>query len=846
MKKFIRLLFSMAVCACLLMASCKKEHTHEFSEWQTSIVTTCTTDGEEYRNCSCGEVETRTVKATGHHEDENSCAEPVLCVDCGARIKDKSDHHKFTEWQVTKEPTCTTTGSRTHTCTVCNITRSEIINALNHNYSEWQVTKEPTCSSFGEQRRVCSNCKEVLKESIAKLPHNYDEWQVTKEPSCIYEGTKRHICLECSAIETEAIPMVDHKFGEWQITKEISCDHYGVSERKCNNCDLVEEKNDGIKDHNYENNVCTKCGHSREVNVKLEEILNKINLVIDSSKGLDLPSSIDDVTITWKSLNPRVITNEGYIYVDAKGQNAVLVARVEENEVAIEKTFTLTIPTMDKNNVDYCWRTHYGKKIQDQTASNIALITSNYGGCQLLKYVSSNPDVISDTGIINQQIYEQTATITAYLLYNGIIGIYEREITILGFGEIQRAEKIREWVPGEVEKLLRGEIKTLPTTHEKYGGTISWFSYEPGVIAGNGIFVKPLTPKNFTIQCTIICGTITRELEFDLESVGGNTTRFEQIAEWMKGQIPSYIMGTKNFVNDDDSLNYQIRTNDGGVLNLIDGTTPLVDRSMLIDVTKNTWKNRYWGSGSLGTIYHPVLSQEILDKLLYTGYQLPNPQQILWITVHESGMPRANNDALLLAQVQMDTANGLRDRQASWNYQVDENKIYQSFEDEVICWHAGDGTNFVGNGNNSSIGIEMCINEDGNYDGAMHMDAKLIASLLHKYNLSLINVKRHFDWSGKICPNYMITQGRWLEFLNYVDKEYTAMSILKDAKVSWTVTTDDNDSTEEVLNTYFIKGGSTLWYSKAVRREVTLHITMTVEIDGETLTQSNDLVLLPN
>ena len=270
MKKFIRLLFSMAVCACLLMASCKKEHTHEFSEWQTSIVTTCTTDGEEYRNCSCGEVETRTVKATGHHEDENSCAEPVLCVDCGARIKDKSDHHKFTEWQVTKEPTCTTTGSRTHTCTVCNITRSEIINALNHNYSEWQVTKEPTCSSFGEQRRVCSNCKEVLKESIAKLPHNYDEWQVTKEPSCIYEGTKRHICLECSAIETEAIPMVDHKFGEWQVTKEISCDHYGVSERKCNTGDLVEEKNDGIKDHNYENNVCTKCGHSREVNVKLE------------------------------------------------------------------------------------------------------------------------------------------------------------------------------------------------------------------------------------------------------------------------------------------------------------------------------------------------------------------------------------------------------------------------------------------------------------------------------------------------------------------------------------------------------------------------------------------------
>ena len=35
----------------------------------------------------------------------------------------------------------------------------------------------------------------------------------------------------------------------------------------------------------------------------------------------------------------------------------------------------------------------------------------------------------------------------------------------------------------------------------------------------------------------------------------------------------------------------------------------------------------------------------------------------------------------------------------------------------------------------NSIGIEMCINQDGNYDGAMAHDAKLVANLMYNYNL---------------------------------------------------------------------------------------------------------------
>ncbi|MBO5355983.1 MAG: hypothetical protein J6B09_07960 [Clostridia bacterium] len=42
-------------------------HTHEWGEWRTSILATCSTEGQEKRLCACGEVEKRVVPVTQEH-----------------------------------------------------------------------------------------------------------------------------------------------------------------------------------------------------------------------------------------------------------------------------------------------------------------------------------------------------------------------------------------------------------------------------------------------------------------------------------------------------------------------------------------------------------------------------------------------------------------------------------------------------------------------------------------------------------------------------------------------------------------------------------------------------------
>ncbi|HBI63840.1 MAG TPA: hypothetical protein DDX51_01800 [Clostridiales bacterium] len=119
--------------------------------------------------------------------------------------------------------------------------------------------------------------------------------------------------------------------------------------------------------------------------------------------------------------------------------------------------------------------------------------------------------------------------------------------------------------------------------------------------------------------------------------------------------------------------------------------------------------------------------------------------------------------------------------QKSWHYTVDDTEIWHHLPDNEIGYHAGDHSYQEG-GNRNGIGIELCVNQGGDFDHTMRNAAQLTAYLLLKYELSLENVKQHRDFSGKICPQTMIRQNKWNDFLNLVQGAYDAQSIQKAQK----------------------------------------------------------------
>lgn len=151
----------------------------------------------------------------------------------------------------------------------------------------------------------------------------------------------------------------------------------------------------------------------------------------------------------------------------------------------------------------------------------------------------------------------------------------------------------------------------------------------------------------------------------------------------------------------------------------------------------------------------------ITKKLISYNFSSRNKQRILYIVIHDTGNPRAGANA----EAHFRYFNG-GNRGASAHYFVDDGAIIQTVEDYIASWHCGDGQGKYGITNQNSIGVEICINEDGDFETAVANTLDLTKHLMEKYSVPIDRVVRHFDASRKTCPGSMSTDNwaRWQDF----------------------------------------------------------------------------------
>lgn len=164
-----------------------------------------------------------------------------------------------------------------------------------------------------------------------------------------------------------------------------------------------------------------------------------------------------------------------------------------------------------------------------------------------------------------------------------------------------------------------------------------------------------------------------------------------------------------------------------------------------------------------GTPVHTVLMPETIEAR--TGIK----RKIKYIVIHETGNTAAGADAKSHSDYLTDGKSG----ETSWHYTVDDAEIYHHIPDDEIAWHAGDTKNPKG-GNALGVGIEFCVNSDGDFEKTLDNGARLTAYLLKAYGLGITAVTQHGDYMEKNCPETLRDSGRWTEFLQMVKNYYDA------------------------------------------------------------------------
>ena len=126
-----------------------------------------------------------------------------------------------------------------------------------------------------------------------------------------------------------------------------------------------------------------------------------------------------------------------------------------------------------------------------------------------------------------------------------------------------------------------------------------------------------------------------------------------------------------------------------------------------------------------------------------------------YIVIHETDNFKKGADALRHAKAQK---NG--NLTTSVHFYCGSDGIYQVAELSTCVWSIGklytinpnvkDATNY------NTINIEICVNEDGDYNVARANAIELVKWLMSELDLSADRVIRHYDAKGKRCPSKMM------------------------------------------------------------------------------------------
>lgn len=161
------------------------------------------------------------------------------------------------------------------------------------------------------------------------------------------------------------------------------------------------------------------------------------------------------------------------------------------------------------------------------------------------------------------------------------------------------------------------------------------------------------------------------------------------------------------------------------------------------------------------------------------GIKCPYTMDPEGVTIHETG-----NKVSAMSEISYMIGNNY---EVSYHFAVDDKRAVQGLPLNRNGWHAGDKAN--GHGNRKTIGVEHCYNWNGVrttkndpiynplYQEALKNGIELVANLFIQYPKWGVpehgkNIWRHYDHSGKNCPQRLIEEGKWLDYVAKVKSRY--------------------------------------------------------------------------
>ena len=331
-----------------------------------------------------------------------------------AAVKVHNCENHWDDGKITTPPTCTKTGVKQYTCTICSETKTEEIAALGHNYSsDWTVDTAAACETVGSKSHHCTRCDS--KKDVTEIPasgHSWNNGAITTEPTCTDEGVKTFTCNACGKTRTEAVAALGHNYSsDWTVDTAAACETVGSKSHHCTRCDSKKDVteipasghswNDGAittkptcTDEGVKTFTCNSCGKTRTEAVAVLGHNYSSDWTIDTAATCsaigskshhctrcDSKKDITEIPASGKhTWNNGVITKPATVAEEGVKTYTCTVCGVTRTETIAKLPMPTATPAPSVS---------VGTKITDKKTGNIYKVTSSRSSSRTVAFIGN-------------------------------------------------------------------------------------------------------------------------------------------------------------------------------------------------------------------------------------------------------------------------------------------------------------------------------------------------------------------------------------------------------------------------------------------------------------------------
>ena len=228
------------------------------------------------------------------------------------------------------DPTCTTQGYITYTCSHCKDSYTGVYtDPTDHSYDEGLITTQPTCTEPGVKTYTCTGCGTTKTETVPATGHVELEL-AGSAPTCTTAGkTAGSYCFDCGEIlvAQEVIPAAGHAY----VYSAKNSESHIVN---CKNCTWKEEIA-----HSFEDGLCI-CGE-RESKEPVLQASWKMGHTLNLASDISVNFAVSKTLLTGFDMDTVYILSEVDIY-EGNSKTGTKVVKILPVEQGNYYYFTLT------------------------------------------------------------------------------------------------------------------------------------------------------------------------------------------------------------------------------------------------------------------------------------------------------------------------------------------------------------------------------------------------------------------------------------------------------------------------------------------------------------------------